>query len=193
VPTTYHFHFAERLSSSPGSELCVFLVFYPKENGLAVEEQRRECFTKMDFSPPGSRSITLLGQCNVSEPEIPVTMRQKSYSGVSGGELDSVCQKQPDNTELPSWKRVSRLMENHRVLFQKGSAVYFWKKEGVTNNSHFSWQGDRRVGRRAVFGMSNSPAALGPLSCSSEAGRRGHHSSAPPGTLPWKVWLWNCW
>lgn len=53
-------------------------------------------------------------------------------------------------------------MENHRVLFQKGSAVYFWKKEGVTNNSHFSWQGERWAGTRAVFGMSNSLLLLGP-------------------------------
>ncbi|XP_017598928.1 PREDICTED: uncharacterized protein LOC108448942 isoform X4 [Corvus brachyrhynchos] len=37
----------ERLSSSPGSESRVFPMFYPKENGLAAEEQRRERFTKM--------------------------------------------------------------------------------------------------------------------------------------------------
>lgn len=57
------------------------------------------------FHPLGSRSITLLGQCKVSEPEIPVTMQQKSYPGVSEGELDSVCQKYTDNMGLPSWKR----------------------------------------------------------------------------------------
>lgn len=73
-------------------------------------------------------------------------------------------------------------MERHRVLFQKGSAVYFWKKEGVTNNSHISWQGERRAGKGALFGMSNSPAALGPLSCSSEPGDQGRtpqHLLAP--------------
>ncbi|XP_017598925.1 PREDICTED: uncharacterized protein LOC108448942 isoform X1 [Corvus brachyrhynchos] len=40
----------ERLSSSPGSESRVFPMFYPKENGLAAEEQRRERFTKICFS-----------------------------------------------------------------------------------------------------------------------------------------------
>lgn len=84
-------------------------MFYPKENGLAAGEQHRERFTQMKepgekynvekgkssyrkgfffflvfvwlggFSPPGSRSVILLGPCNVSEPEIPVTTRQQSY------------------------------------------------------------------------------------------------------------------
>lgn len=76
------------MSSSPGSESHVFLVFYPKENSLAVEEQhpgmlhkdvrasgKIQCGKRQiellkefvfflvfvwirDFSPPGSRSIT---------------------------------------------------------------------------------------------------------------------------------------
>lgn len=44
---------------------------------------------------------------------------------------------------------VSKLVkESHGVLFQKGSVVEPWRKEGITNNPHFCWQGTWWAGNR---------------------------------------------
>lgn len=69
-------------------------------------------------------------------PKLSLKLPTPSQKNCSQWGCDSFC------------SRVSMLMEKQRALFQKGSAVYFWKKEGVTNNSHFSWQGERRAGSR---------------------------------------------